>query len=43
MSSMNYSGLMEKLGIADATIKSGALKDIGSGFDPNLLQYSSRH
>jgi ClpP class serine protease len=34
MSSMNYSGLMEKLGIADATIKSGALKDIGSGSRP---------
>lgn len=34
MSSMNYSGLMEKLGIADSTIKSGALKDIGSSSRP---------
>lgn len=31
MSGMNYSGLMEKLGIEDATYKSGALKDVGSG------------
>ncbi|MGX7196168.1 signal peptide peptidase SppA [Enterococcus olivae] len=31
MSGMNYSGLMEKLGIEDATYKSGALKDMGSG------------
>ncbi|MDT2760114.1 signal peptide peptidase SppA [Enterococcus xiangfangensis] len=34
MSSMNYSGLMEKLGISDTTIKSGALKDIGSSSRP---------
>lgn len=34
MSSMNYSGLMEKLGITDTTIKSGALKDIGSSSRP---------
>ena len=38
MSSMNYSGLMEKLGIADATIKSGALKDIGSGSRPQTKE-----
>ncbi|MGX7203841.1 signal peptide peptidase SppA [Enterococcus pingfangensis] len=34
MSSMNYSGLMEKIGISDTTIKSGALKDIGSSSRP---------
>lgn len=38
MSSMNYSGLMEKLGITDATIKSGALKDIGSGSRPQTKE-----
>lgn len=38
MSSMNYSGLMEKLGIADATIKSGALKDIGSSSRPQTKE-----
>lgn len=38
MSSMNYSGLMEKLGITDATIKSGALKDIGSASRPQTKQ-----
>ncbi|MFV0561010.1 MAG: signal peptide peptidase SppA [Enterococcus sp.] len=30
MSSLNYSGLLEKLGVEDTTTKSGALKDIGS-------------
>ena len=30
MSGVNYSGLMEKLGITDQTYKSGALKDMGS-------------
>lgn len=30
MSNLNYSGLLEEWGITDATIKSGALKDIGS-------------
>lgn len=30
MSNMNVTGLMEKLGIKDATYKSGALKDMGS-------------
>lgn len=34
MSNTNYSGLMEKLGITDATVKSGALKDIGSSSRP---------
>lgn len=34
MSGTNYSGLMEKLGIEDATYKSGALKDMGSGQRP---------
>lgn len=34
MSNVNYSGLLEKLGISDATIKSGALKDIGSSMRP---------
>lgn len=38
MSSMNYSGLMEKLGITDATIKSGAFKDIGSGSRPQTKE-----
>jgi protease-4 len=38
MSSMNYSGLMEKLGITDATIKSGALKDIGSTSRPQTKE-----
>ena len=38
MSSMNYSGLMEKLGITDATIKSGALKDIGSSSRPQTKE-----
>jgi protease-4 len=35
---MNYSGLMEKLGITDATIKSGALKDIGSTSRPQTKE-----
>lgn len=30
MSGTNYAGLFEKLGIEDTTVKSGALKDIGS-------------
>lgn len=30
MSNMNVTGLMEKLGIKDTTVKSGALKDMGS-------------
>ncbi|MGM0212996.1 signal peptide peptidase SppA [Enterococcus sp. AZ109] len=34
MSSTNYSGLMEKLGVTDTTIKSGELKDIGSSSRP---------
>ncbi|MEG0733027.1 MAG: signal peptide peptidase SppA [Vagococcus sp.] len=34
MSGTNYSGLMEKLGIKDATYKSGDLKDMGSGQRP---------
>lgn len=34
MSSVNYSGLMEKLGIDDTTYKSGALKDAGSSTRP---------
>lgn len=38
MSSMNYSGLMEKLGITDATIKSGTLKDIGSTSRPQTKE-----
>lgn len=38
MSSMNYSGLMEKLGITDATIKSGALKDAGSSSRPQTKE-----
>lgn len=38
MSSVNYSGLMEKLGITDATIKSGALKDIGSASRPQTKE-----
>ncbi|GCF94487.1 signal peptidase [Enterococcus florum] len=38
MSNTNYSGLMEKLGITDATIKSGALKDIGSSSRPQTDQ-----
>ncbi|MEO1770883.1 signal peptide peptidase SppA [Candidatus Enterococcus ferrettii] len=38
MSNTNYSGLMEKLGITDATVKSGALKDIGSSSRPQTEQ-----
>lgn len=34
MSGMNYAGLLEKLGVSDATYKSGALKDAGSGTRP---------
>lgn len=34
MSGVNYSGLFEKLGIEDATYKSGALKDMGSATRP---------
>lgn len=34
MSGTNYSGLMEKLGISDTTVKSGELKDIGSSSRP---------
>lgn len=34
MSNTNYSGLMEKLGITDTTVKSGALKDVGSSSRP---------
>lgn len=30
MSGMNYSGLMDKLGVEDMTIKSGEMKDVGS-------------
>ena len=30
MSGMNYSGLMDKLGVEDMTIKSGDMKDVGS-------------
>lgn len=34
MSGSNYSGLFEKLGISDTTIKSGEFKDIGSASRP---------
>ncbi|EOH87466.1 signal peptide peptidase SppA [Enterococcus villorum] len=34
MSGLNYSGLLKKLGIEDTTVKSGALKDIGSSTRP---------
>lgn len=34
MSGLNYSGLLEKLGIEDTTVKSGALKDMGSSTRP---------
>lgn len=33
-SSLNFSGLMEKLGVADQTITGGEFKDIGSPFRP---------
>lgn len=38
MSGLNYSGLLEKLGVEDTTVKSGALKDIGSGSRPQTEQ-----
>ncbi len=31
MSGFNYTGLLEKIGVEDMTIKSGAMKDVGSG------------
>jgi protease-4 len=34
MSGLNYSGLLDKLGIEDSTYKSGALKDMGSSTRP---------
>ena len=34
MSGLNYSGLLEKLGVKDTTVKSGALKDMGSSTRP---------
>ena len=34
MSGLNYSGLLEKLGVEDTTVKSGALKDMGSSTRP---------
>lgn len=34
MSGLNYSQMMEKIGITDTTIKSGALKDMGSAVRP---------
>ncbi|MBF8808152.1 MAG: signal peptide peptidase SppA [Enterococcus lacertideformus] len=38
MSGLNYSGLLEKLGIEDTTVKSGALKDIGSSTRPQTQE-----
>ncbi|KAF1298619.1 signal peptidase [Enterococcus sp. JM4C] len=38
MSNLNYSGLLEKLGIDDATVKSGALKDMGSATRPETKE-----
>lgn len=38
MSNLNYSGLLEKLGVEDATVKSGALKDMGSGTRPETKE-----
>ncbi|MGM0124067.1 signal peptide peptidase SppA, 36K type [Enterococcus sp. AZ194] len=38
MSSLNYSGLLEKLGIDDSTVKSGALKDMGSSTRPETKE-----
>ena len=38
MSGLNYSGLLEKLGVEDTTVKSGALKDMGSGTRPETKE-----
>lgn len=38
MSSLNFAGLYEKLGIADTTVKSGPLKDIGSSSRPETVE-----
>lgn len=38
MSGLNYSGLLEKIGVEDTTIKSGALKDMGSATRPETEQ-----
>lgn len=35
MSNLNYADLLEKLGVKDQTIKSGAFKDMGSSVRPN--------
>lgn len=38
MSGLNYSGLLEKLGVEDTTVKSGALKDMGSSTRPETAE-----
>lgn len=38
MSGTNYSGLLEKLGIEDTTVKSGKLKDMGSSTRPETKE-----
>ena len=38
MSGLNYSGLLEKLGVKDTTVKSGALKDMGSSTRPTTKE-----
>lgn len=38
MSGLNYSGLLEKLGVEDTTVKSGELKDMGSATRPETEQ-----
>lgn len=38
MSGLNYSGLLEKLGVEDTTVKSGALKDMGSSTRPSTKE-----
>ncbi|WP_165004912.1 MULTISPECIES: signal peptide peptidase SppA [unclassified Enterococcus] len=38
MSGLNYSGLLEKLGVEDTTVKSGALKDMGSSTRPETKE-----
>lgn len=38
MSGLNYSGLLEKIGVEDTTVKSGALKDMGSATRPETEQ-----
>lgn len=38
MSGLNYSKMLEKIGVSDTTVKSGALKDMGSSLRPETKE-----